>query len=159
MSSRHAGFTLLEICLALAIGVMIIVLAVPSIAGVIAEQRLKQSFERFDRLVSAAKLRSVTGQRAHVLVWDREGVSLLVSDDAAEEPADTTEERMTFEKEESLTIRRPAALMKDAPGEWVFWRNGTCEPAVISYQGPAGSWVVNYDALTGRGTFVSSEVP
>ncbi len=159
MPSRRSGFTLLEICLALAIGLMIIALAVPSIAGLLAEQRLKKSFERFDQMVGTARVRSVTGQQSHVLVWDKKGISLLLNERATEGAEETTEERLTFAKGESYEIRRPAALAKDAPGEWTFWRNGLCEPAVITYQGSAGSWVVNYDALTGRGTFISSDVP
>lgn len=159
MPSRRSGFTLLEICLALAIGLMIIALAVPSIAGLIAEQRLKKSFERFDQMVGTARVRSVTGQRSHVLVWDKKGISLLLNENATDGAGESTEERLAFARDESYEIRRPATLVKDAPGEWVFWRNGICEPAVVSYTGPAGTWVVNYDALTGRGTFVSSDVP
>ncbi len=160
MPSRRSGFTLLEICLALAIGLMIIALAVPSIAGLLAEQRLKKSFEHFDEMVGKARLRSITGQRSHVLVWDKKGISLLLNErDDDSSSGETTEDRLVFAKGESYEIRRPAALMKDAPAEWAFWRNGLCEPAVIRYEGPAGSWVVNYDALTGHGTFLESTVP
>lgn len=159
MIPRHAGFTLLEIVLALAIAVMIIVLAVPGIAGLLAEQRLKRSFERFDQMVGKAKLRSVLDQRAQALVWDAEGITLLASQEAEPDSAEEPEERLVFEEDESWQIERPAALMTNPPGVWVFWRNGTCEPAIISFKGPAGSWVVRYDPLTAHPTFVSSEVP
>lgn len=159
MSSRHAGFTLLEIVLALAIAVMIIVLAVPGIAGLLAEQRLKRSFERFDQLVGKAKLRSMTEQRGQALVWDAEGITLLAGEQSETGSPEASEERITFEKDESWTIERPAALIKNPPSVWPFWRNGTCEPAIITFKGPDGSWVVRYDPLTAHGTFVSSEVP
>lgn len=159
MLSRRAGFTLLEICLALAIGVMIILLAVPSISGLLAEQRLKQSFERFDQMAAAAKVKSVTEQRTYALAWDRKGISLKAlgtRESASEEDAGS---RLVFEKDESFDLLRPAALLKDAPSEWVFWHNGTCEPAQISFHGKAGSWLVSYDPLTARGTFLNSAVP
>ena len=157
--SRRAGFTLLEICLALAIGVMIILLAVPSISGLLAEQRLKESFERFDQLVAAAKLKSVTEQRTYALAWDRKGIALRALGTHESGSDEGAENRLVFEKDESFEFLRPAALLKDAPSEWVFWRNGTCEPAQISFHGKAGSWLVNYDPLTARGTFLNSAVP
>jgi type II secretory pathway pseudopilin PulG len=157
--SHRAGFTLLEICLALMIGLMIILLAVPSIAGLLAEQRLKQSFERFDQLVASAKLQSVTEQRTYALVWDRKGISLAPLGPTPANLDEDSANHLLFEKDESFELQRPAALLKDAPGVWVFWRNGTCEPAQISFHGKGGSWLVSYNPLTARGTFVKSEVP
>lgn len=158
-SHRQAGFTLLEICLALAIGVMIIALSVPSIAGLLAEKRLKQSFERLDRLASVARVRSVTEQRAYGLLWDRKGISLMPMEREAASEREKPVERLEFEEKESFQLRRTAALLKDPPSEWIFWRNGTCEPVQIAYKGSGGSWLVNYDPLTARGTFLKSEVP
>ncbi len=157
---RNAGFTLLEIFLALAIGVMIIMLSVPSISGLLAEQRLKRSFERLDALVSTARVRSTSEQRGYALVWDREGIT-LVAEKRAESGGtpETPEERLVFEDEESFELRRPAALMKTPPDEWIFWSNGICEPAEILYQGSNGKWLVRYDPLTARGIFVESEIP
>lgn len=159
ISHRRAGFTLLEICLALAIGVMIIVLAVPSIAGLLAEQRLEKSFERLDRLAALARQRSVTEQRAYVLAWDREGITAAPAERVESDAADAAVERLVFAEKETYELRRPAALLKKAPSTWLFWRNGTCEPAQIAFRGAAGSWLVNYDPLTARGTFLQSEVP
>ena len=158
-SHRHAGFTLLEICLALAIGLMIIALSVPSIAGLLAEQRLKRSFERFDQLASTARVRSVTEQRAYGMVWDREGITLRALERGEENAPAQDSGRLVFEGKETYQLKRPAALLKNPASEWVFWRNGTCEPVQIAFQGAAGSWLVNYDPLTARGTFLRSDVP
>jgi Tfp pilus assembly protein FimT len=157
--SRRAGFTLLEICLALLIGVMLILLAVPSISGLLAEQRLKKSFEQFEQLVAAAKLQSVTEQRTYALAWDRKGITMGPLGPREPGHDEDAGNRLVFEKDESFDLLRPAALQKNAPSEWVFWSNGTCEPAQISFRGQAGSWLVNYDPLTARGTFVKSDVP
>lgn len=158
ITPRNAGFTLLEICLALLIGLMIIVLAVPSVAGLLAEQRLKQSFERFDRLVSQARLRSAAEQRAYVLAWDRTGIALLPAERLGKSESAGAEARLDFEEKAEFQLRRTAALTRNPAAEWTFWGNGTCEPAEVSFQSDAGSWLVRYDALTGRGTFLKSDV-
>lgn len=151
---RRAGFTLLEICLALAIGLLIIMLSVPGIAGLLAEQRLKKSFERFSQLVTTAHLRSVTEQRTYRLVWEKRGISVVVAEDVTR----ASVERLIFGEGEDFQLRRTASLVRNPPNEWTFWRNGTCEPAQVAFQGAAGSWLVEYDPLLARATFVKSDV-
>jgi prepilin-type N-terminal cleavage/methylation domain-containing protein len=154
-SFRHAGFTLLEICIALIIAAMLVALATPGIAGLLAERRLKQSFERFDAMVTEARRLSITERRAYTLVWATDSISLTSTGEAAGGNAAHFE----FAKDESFRLRRPAALSPDATAEWTFWPSGLCEPAQIAFQGEAGKWLVQYDPLTTRGTFLESSVP
>jgi Tfp pilus assembly protein FimT len=142
----------------MAIGVLLIAIAVPSIAGMIAEQRLRESFRKFDRLASLARHESVTTQRECRLVWDRKGISLFRQISPEDAGEDATEERLSFDEKESFQLRRTAALQKSPSDEWAFWSNGTCEPVHIAYEGPAGKWQVRYDPLTAHATFLSSEV-
>jgi hypothetical protein len=51
---------------------------------------------------------------------------------------------------ERVTIVLPAALVKNPPGQWTFWPSGICEPALIEYHGPGGTWLARYPALTAR---------
>ena len=62
------------------------------------------------------------------------------------------------EEIQAFKLHRPAALLRPAPDVWTFWPNGTCEPAEIAFDGAAGTWLVNYDPLTARATFLKSEV-
>ena len=156
--SRRAGFTLLEICLALFISLLLITLAVPSIASLLAEQKLKRTFDAFDTFVRTAREKSMTERRTYAMSWGEDGITLLPverrdTDDPAAEP-----ERFLFAEGESLTLTRPSALMKKPPAEWVFWRSGLCEEALITFTGAAGSWSVRYDPLTTHATFIDSEV-
>jgi len=155
MRSR-AGFTLFEIMLSIAIGIVVIGIAVPSVARVFSEQRLKATFESFDEFVRKAQMRAVTERRPFALVWEKGGIAAAPLDpteeDAAAEPA-----FYTMGEGEALIIERPAALEKEPPGEWTFFRSGTCEPAIISYEGEAGKWSVSYDGLTVRPTFLNEE--
>lgn len=140
------------------IGLLLITLAVPSIAGMLAEQRLKQSFEAFDGFVRSAKMKSVSERRTYVMVWDEEGITMHPAETRETDEPDAGLDRFDFEKDETFTIARPAALMKNPPGEWVFWRSGTCEPALISFKGEAGDWSVQYNPLTVRGQFLDSNI-
>ena len=161
--SRRAGFTLLEICIALFIAMLLLTLAVPSVTAMLAEQRLKASFDAFDGWVRKAREKSIAERRSYALVWSEKGIALLPAgerdaDEAGAAESDAPAERLVFAEGETCKLERPSALMKDPPGEWVFWRSGLCEEAVVSFAGEAGSWTVRYDPLTARGTFVNSEV-
>lgn len=155
MPASRAAFTLLEICLVLCIGMTLIMMAVPSVVGVLAEQRLHDSYERFERLARIARTRSMEERKTYHLVWDRDSI-LLESVGHLKGEVDTGK-RMAIGKDETYGVERVAALSKNPPAEWTFWPNGTCEPVIISYHGPAGRWRVSYDAMCSKGTFLESD--
>lgn len=155
--SRRDGFTLLELCLAIFIALMLISLVVPSLHGMRADQKLTATFEEFDKVVRAAQMHSVQERRPYHLVWEKGAVVLRpIHLRADEEPAEI--ERYELSEKRELIIERPAALKKDPPGEWPFWESGVCEPVRITYNGPEGKWVAEYDALTTQGRLVSEEI-
>lgn len=154
MLRRHThGFTLLEICLAIVIGLLIVTLAVPSIKGVMADQRLKETFERFDALARKAQSRAVSERRTFVLSWEKDAVVLRPLE-PGEDDRSAEIEQVTCSEGETFLLDRPVAMEKKPAPEWVFWRSGICEPAIISYEGPEGTWKAEYNALTGRSTFL-----
>ena len=71
-------------------------LAVPSILAMLAEQRLKASFDGFDAWVRKAHERSVDERRTYAMVWDEQGISLRAVEGEAEEV--TEEEYNSFFK-------------------------------------------------------------
>jgi type II secretory pathway pseudopilin PulG len=156
--NRRDGFTLLEICLAIAICLLLVLIAVPSVRGVMAEQRLHATFDAFDRLVRKAQARSMDERRTYTLVWKKEGIELVPLDTREGEAAPSGSESLSLGAGEDYAIERPAALVKNPEPVWTFWRSGVCEPAIISYKGPLGSWIVRYDPLTAHGTFINEEV-
>ena len=156
MIARRAAFTLLEICLTLLIGVMIILLAVPSVAGLLADQRLHESYARFEKFAGEARWHSLSEQKPIVLVWDKHVILMCKTDrDSRGDPV--VVDRLAVAENEEFILNRPAALLPKPAAEWTFWPNGTCEPVVVSYKGAAGQWQVSFDALSTRGTFVHSE--
>jgi prepilin-type N-terminal cleavage/methylation domain-containing protein len=155
--SRRDGFTLLELVLAIAIALMLLTVAIPSLDGLFAEQRLKETHEAFEKLVREAHARSINERRDFVLVWEPTGIALQpdapTPEDAGAEPV-----RLDFAGGAMITLERLAALEKNPPMEWMFWRSGNCEPVIVTYDGEPGSWIVKYDPLTVRGTFLEQVI-
>ena len=146
---RAYGFTLIEIVLAVAILVLLMMLAVPSITGVFKDRQLRRSLDNFNTLVNKAHEQSVAEHRPYLLVVGKKSIEVrpeVVSKD--DDPGPVAEHQLSGR--DSIKMTFPAALIKDPPAEWIFWPSGVCEPAVIDYAGPNGSWSVTYSALNAR---------
>jgi len=63
--------------------------------------------------------------------------------------------KFKLNKNETLKVSFPAALVEETPPEWIFWPSGNCEPAVVSYRGKDGGWTATYSALTARAEVVA----
>ena len=146
---RFQAFTLIEIALSIFILLLILLLAVPSLSGVVADRRLKQSLNGFNQLVHQAQERSVTERRAYLIVWGKSSVLLRpeVFTKDEEEKATST---FRLPKGSWLRVSLPAALTGNPPAEWIFWPSGTCEPARVQFRGPAGTWTADYPPLTAQ---------
>jgi prepilin-type N-terminal cleavage/methylation domain-containing protein len=148
---RPRGFTLIEIAMSVFILLLILLLAVPSLKGVLADRRARRSLNDLNNLVRQAQELSVTERRPYLLVWTSKGIVLRPETFAkGEEKAPVT--TMPMQRGETFAIKFVAALQKDPPPEWIFWPSGTCEPVTISFQGGSGSWTADYSALTARPT-------
>ena len=146
---RFRAFTLVELALAIFILMLILMLAVPSLTGVVASRRLKQSLDQFNVLVHQAQERSVTERRPYLIVWSKSGVFLRPEAFAEGEEANAVAE-FRLSRGTMLKLELPAALTADHPWEWIFWPSGTCEPATVQFRGPAGAWTANYSPLTAQ---------
>ena len=146
---RFRGFTLIEIALSIFILLLLLLLAVPSLSGVIANRRLKQSLDSFNQLVRQAQERSVTERRAYLIVLGKDSVLLrpeAFGKDEEEKPTAV----FRLSKGSWIKVSLPAALLRKPPAEWIFWPSGTCEPATVQFRGPAGGWTANYSPLTAQ---------
>jgi type II secretory pathway pseudopilin PulG len=146
---RFRAFTLIEIALSIFILLLILLLAVPSLSGVIANRRLKQSLDGFNQLVRQAQERSVTERRAYLIAWGKNSVVLrpeVFAKDEEEKPTAV----FHLAKGSWIKVSLPAALTDKPPAEWIFWPSGTCEPAKVQFRGPAGTWTADYSPLTAQ---------
>src|ERR1051326_312741 len=141
------GFTLIEIVIVTAIAVLIILLAVPSLTGVLADKRLRRSMDSFNDLVREAQERSVTEHRSYLMVWsDKEVVLQPEVFGKGEKEKPTT--IFPVKRNNALKLLLPAALRKDPPAQWIFWPSGICEPAIVEFTGPDGDWKASYSPFT-----------
>ena len=146
---RSRAFTLIEIVIAVAILVVVLMMAVPSLSGVIADRKLRASLDQFNNLVRVAQERSVNEHRSYLIVWSDKEVVVQPEAFSKDEERKAIA-RFPLNYGEILTLSLPAAISKTA-GEWIFWPTGTCEPAAVHYEGRAGVWTENYSPLTGHG--------
>ena len=128
----------------------LLLMAVPSLEGVLADRRLRASLDEFNKLVREAQERSVADHRAYLIVWTDKNVFLQPEAFAKDEERKAI---AAFELERGtvFTLSLPAALSSKRPGLWIFWPTGTCEPAIVRFEGRAGTWTSNYSPLTGHG--------
>ena len=91
-----------------------------------------------------------------VMIWDGEGITVQ-PDEPTEEDTAGEHDYMAFE-DGTFALERPAALEEKPAVEWLFWRSGTCEPAIIHFDGGLGKWTARYDALTTRAEIIDKEV-
>jgi type II secretory pathway pseudopilin PulG len=144
---RFRAFTLIEISFSIFILLLLLMLAVPSLTGVFASRRLKQSLDGFNSLVHQAQERSVTERRPYLIVWNKNGVLLRPEVFGEDEEVKATA-ALRVSKGSVLRLSLPAALEEKHPWEWIFWPSGNCEPATVQFRGPAGVWTANYSPLT-----------
>jgi type II secretory pathway pseudopilin PulG len=146
---RPYGFTLIEVILVVFILMLVLLLAVPSLTGVLADRRLRQSLDSFNNLVSQAHEHSVSEHRPYLLVVGKKSIEVrpevITKDD---DPAPIAD--FALNDRDSLKLNFPAAMTKNPPPEWIFWPSGVCEPAIVEFIGRNGFWTVTYSALNAR---------
>jgi len=125
---------------------LLLLLAIPSLRGVFTNRRLKSSFDRFNGLVREAQERSVTERRSYLIVWRKDNMILRPETFAKGEKPEPIAQ-FPLGRGEVLKLSLSAALKKKYPAEWIFWPSGTCEPATVQFESPAGFWTANYSPL------------
>ena len=73
---RTGGFTLIEIAISVFILMLLMLLAIPSVSGVMADRRLQRSLTAMNDLVHQAQEHSVQERRPYLLVWQKDAVVL-----------------------------------------------------------------------------------
>lgn len=146
---RRAGFTLIEIVIAIAIMMVVLLVSVPSVTGVLADRRLRRSLEDLNAMVRQAQEFSMIERRSYLIVWRDKQFALRAEGlRRGEDPNPIA--TLPWRKGESYQLSFPSALEEEPPPAWVFWPSGNCEPVVVKYRGPDGGWTAKYSALTAR---------
>ncbi len=146
---RRAGFTLIEIAISVFILALLLLLALPSVSGVLADRRLRRTLDSLNEMVRMAQERSVQERRPYLIEWQKRAV-ILRPEAAREGDSDAPVAALNLDKGYAYILSLPAALEKGPFGQWIFWPSGTCEPARVRFKGPPGAWEVNYSPLSAR---------
>jgi type II secretory pathway pseudopilin PulG len=144
------AFTLIEIVISVFILLLLMMLSVPSINGVLADRRLRRSYDEFNKLTQQAQQLSMEQRRPYLIVWQRGKITLQpesFTKDEKKNPVAVLE----VGDGEVFALTLPAALSKKPAPEWIFWPSGNCEPAIVDFKGPNGTWTADYSILTARG--------
>ncbi|SKB00698.1 prepilin-type N-terminal cleavage/methylation domain-containing protein [Prosthecobacter debontii] len=129
LQKRAAGFTLIEVCVAMAIGVLILGIAVISMAGMQAETQLKRMASRVETLARQSLQEAVMKQRLIQLDLNA-GLG--------------AEGRLQVKRVGDSRFRNPQR------GEiWEFSPTGICEPVEVRVTNEAGVIELAFDPLTG----------
>lgn len=129
--SLRAAFTLLEVCLAMAVAVLLVGVATLNISGLRQEVGLKRAASRVEALARQSLLRAVTDQKRVIVPLDAS---------ALEAAATALWVRRAGEKE----FRKPRT------GEiWEFSPTGVLEPVEVRLACPEGMIELAFDPLTG----------
>src|SRR5881394_1442477 len=106
---NRRGFTLVELVIAIFILLLLILLAVPSLNGVLAGKRLHRSLDRFNDMVREAHERSLAEHRAYLIVWNDTYISLQPAAFLKTEEHKPIES-MPISRREKWRVELPAAL-------------------------------------------------
>jgi competence protein ComGC len=146
---RTPAFTLIEIAISVFILMLLLLLAIPSVSGVLADRRLHRSLDAMNEIVRQAQAHSVHERQPYLIVWQKKAV-VLRPERIAKGQSDAPIATLALDKGHAFLLRLPAALEPGPLGQWIFWPSGTCEPANVSFKSADGSWEVNYSPLTAR---------
>lgn len=123
------GFTLIEVCVAMAIGLLILGVATMSMAGMQSEAELKKMASRVETMARDSLLRAVMQQRS---------VQLDLNGGLA------AEGRLQVKRFGDTAFRNPQR------GEvWEFSPTGVCEPVEVRVSNDVGVIELGFDPLTG----------
>lgn len=159
--TSKGGFTLIELMVVVVLLVTMMLLAIPSIDGLFQEQALQARLDDAHRLVQRARWQAIE-QRAPVrLMLDEKSlrISAPLNAEEASEAASLQFGAGQFPLNEGdkLSLEKPFAP-QPSDSSWTFWPSGNCEPVILRYQGPEGSWTVRYDPLSAEYQLLSFEL-
>ena len=125
---------------------VVLLLAVPSLNGVLAYKRLRRSFEGLTVCVKpkSGAWRSIEPSDC----LGTEGVALRPENFLRKKEKPTETAALPLAHGEVLKLKMSVALTKKPPGEWIFWPSGICE-TVVGIKGRDGTWTAS-SALTAR---------
>src|SRR6185295_18731479 len=108
------AFTLIEIAISVFILLLLMLLAVPSLNGVLVDRRLHRTYDEFNQLAQQAQQLSMEQRRPYLLIWQRGKITLQPESFAKGEEKKPTAV-LSVRKGEVFALKLTASLTKDPP--------------------------------------------
>jgi general secretion pathway protein H len=149
MEQWQRGFTLLEVLVALVIGVLLVAVTPPLLSGMSGATELRGAARQLAAGLRNARNEAVTRQQEAVLLLDLAGHRFAVSGDPREValPNSVALHLYTAQSE----------LLDDEKGSIRFFPDGSSTGGAITVSGPKLAYRVNIDWLTGAIAIVEQE--
>lgn len=149
MGRRQPGFTLLEILVALVIGVLLVALVPPLLSGLSGSVELRGAARQLAAGLRSARNQAVTRQQEAVLTLDLAQRRFGVSGDprVIALPVSVALKLYTAQSE----------LLDQATGNLRFFPDGSSTGGAITVSGPKIAYRVNVDWLTGAVAIVEQD--
>jgi len=149
----QGGFTLLEICLALAMVVFLLGIAVPQITSWLTEERLRDPARDVELLARTARLRAIDTQKSWAVVIHPDSLSLALQpgeapeDDGSPNAGDLSR---AIPSEVSVETQAWGETSFSSPAEvrWVFHPDGLCTPLTVRFTRGESRIALRFDPLT-----------
>ena len=141
---------------------ILLMVAIPSFAGYYADRLLTDRLEEFHTLVMRARAHSMASDAPAYLVVTPTGIALEprpIGEDGERvedlprfggdaEGSNSNDDFFAVARGSRVELLLPHTLTQGSPDRWTFWPSGNCEPAVVSYKGPEGSWTLEYNPMS-----------
>ena len=140
-AKTSAGFTLVEVCVAMAIGLLVLGVATLGISGVRAEHELQRTAAQVETLVRQTLRDALVTQRPLWLGLYGDGLSSL---------SDVADKEEVF-LDGKLLVCRAGEKSYRAPEKdeaWLFSAGGLCEPMSLRIECEKGNIEIDFDPLT-----------
>lgn len=149
MGLRQSGFTLMEVLVALVIGVLLVAVTPPLLSGMSGATELRGAVRQLAAGLRSARNEAVTRQQEAVLLLDLDQRRFTVSGDrrAVALPSGVNLHLYTAQSE----------LIDDKKGSVRFFPDGSSTGGAITVSGPKLAYRVNVDWLTGAIAIVEQE--
>lgn len=144
-----AGYTLLEICLALAVMAVIATLAIPATQGLLSEDHIRAVANQVSNLAREGQRRAVAEGMPYVITLNKDSLSLSPWGGDATRLSKPVA-ALKLEGNMSLELQSPSLGGKKVQKEnfWVFQPNGLSEPMQVAIRSESSWLIQRYSLLT-----------
>jgi type II secretion system protein H len=151
--ARRAGFTLIELSIAVFIMALLLALSAPAFVRSYNSALLSETARSFSTTCQLARVQAITQQQNATLHIDLERQVFWVTQPLKNEDGETTEQTLkVFQLSQRVSVvsaERADSAKQEKLVDVVFYPNGTCDPVTVVFRGvDPGALAAMVDPIT-----------